>query len=118
MADVEQLLATPNYAGVASLLRYAEIISQLPIDELEEAFARFHNDVARYDYWCDCDVGALLLERVADGVDVDLMRRGILYRHARFRAIWCAQAATFGGEGMARSAHVKQLDAKLLILEG
>ena len=118
MPDVEHLLATPNYVGATDLLRYAEIISQLPIDELEEAFARFHNDAARYDYWCDCDVGALLLERMADGVEVDSMRRSILYRHARFRAIWCAQAATSGGEGMARSAHVKQLDAKLLILEG
>ena len=35
MEDVERLLATSSYAGVTNLLRYAEIMSQLPSDELE-----------------------------------------------------------------------------------
>lgn len=113
MEDVERLLATSSYAGATDLLRYAEIMSQLSSDELEEAFARFHNSAARYDYWCDCDVGALLLERVADGMCVDSTRQRVLYRHAHFRAVWCAQAATSGGEGIARSVHIKRLEAKL-----
>ena len=117
MEDVERLLATSSYAGVTDLLRYAEIVSQLPSDELEEALARFHNDAGRYDYWCDCDVGALLLECVADAIGQGGVQKRILYRHAHFRAVWCAQTATSGGEGVARSAHVRKLDTKLSMLE-
>jgi hypothetical protein len=66
----------------------------------------------RYDYWADRDIGALILEHVADSM-TQSVRRAALYRHARYRAEWCAAAATAAGEGMARSRHVEQLAQKL-----
>jgi hypothetical protein len=74
--------------------------------------AEFHNCAGRLPCVFDDDYGALLLESTADLTDDPLLRRW-LYTEARFRAEWCAQAATAGGEGISRYQAVRRLNEKL-----
>jgi hypothetical protein len=73
--------------------------------------AEFHNCAGRLPYYQDSDIGALVLEAAADASS-DEQIRSLLYGEARLRAIWCAQGATAGGEGIARMMHVKRLEQK------
>lgn len=82
-------------------------------DDTQELFAAFHDSAGRINCSAiDNDYGALLLEAAAD-YDQLVHLRPELLKHAHWRAQWFAQAATAGGEGIARSAHVKRIEAKL-----
>ena len=97
---------------VAMLRRLAGALPRVLEESLESAIAEFHNFAGRFPYWADCDVGALVLEDVADDMFPG-PRRVLLYRNALYRAQWCASAATAGGEGMGRSLHLERVRAKL-----
>jgi len=103
---------TSEGVSIAHLKRHAEIIQHL-VDQsrTESAVAEFHNLAGSLPYWQDSDVGALILESVADNLP-DGRLKEFLYRHALYRAQWCASSATAGGEGMARMLHVNQLQRK------
>jgi len=93
--------------------RFGEILPRVSDDSIESAIAEFHNKAGRLDYWQDRDIGALVLECVADSMQSS-NRRCALYRHAMYRAQWCAAGASAGGEGRARSKHVQQIEKKLI----
>ena len=97
---------------ISRFRRFGEIIPQVSEDLLEATIAEFHNIAGRFPYWQDRDVGALILEHVADSLS-SCSRRLVLYRHAKYRAEWCAAAASAGGEGISRSRHIEELEKKL-----
>ena len=97
---------------ISSLRRFGEIISQVSPESFEATVAEFHNMAGRYDYWADRDVGAMILEQVADSL-ASSPRRTALYRHAKYRAEWCTASATAGGEAIARSKHIERLADKI-----
>lgn len=104
-------LAVDGY-NAKHLLVLANLIPRLPDSQLNEAFAEFHNIAGRLPYWNDSDVGALILESVSDGIPPSAVQKRI-YKEAFYRAKWCATSSTSGGEGLARSRHVKRLSSKV-----
>jgi hypothetical protein len=80
-------------------------------DQHRELIAQFHDCAGKLPYVDDCDFGALVLESAAEAV-TDGELREFLLSEARFRAMWCVQAATAGGEAIARSAHLRRLDER------
>lgn len=99
-----------------TLTRHLEQLAALFLrtgkDQHRGMVGEFHNFAGRLPYFQDCDIGAMILEAAADSSgDSDL--RIFLYTEALFRATWCAQAASAGGEGAARSRHVEILYGKI-----
>jgi hypothetical protein len=97
---------------ISGFRRFAEIIPRISDMNLEETIAQFHNWAARLPYWKDRDIGALVLEHVADAMTSN-PRRAALYRHAAYRASWYAASATAVAEGILRSKHTQQIKKKL-----
>ena|SRR5579871_4079054 len=94
------------------LVRFVEVLPNLlDKSQLESSIAEFHNLAGRLPYWQDYDVGALILESVADSLS-DGDEKKLFYRHALYRARWCASCASAGGEGLARMFHVTELQKK------
>lgn len=96
------------------------LFPRLNQEQRREWAAQFHNAAGRLPYVDDCDFGALVLECVADTIvgfgEMKAEVQRFLYTEAIFRAGWCAQFATSGGEGMARSQHLRRLEEKQRIL--
>jgi hypothetical protein len=113
-SELDQAESDLNKEGhnVAMLRQLAGALPRVSEESLGSAIAEFHNFGGRFPYWADCDVGALVLEDVADDM-LPGPRRALLYQNAAYRAQWCASAATAGGEGMARSLHLERVRAKL-----
>ena len=93
------------------LTQLASMFTRIAAGQHDMLFAEFHNFAGRFPYAGDSDIGALILEREADDTATGALRAR-LYREAMWRAIWCAQASTAGGEGLARSIDVDRLTAK------
>jgi hypothetical protein len=95
----------------------AWLFQRLTPAQRREWAAQFHNAAGKLPYVEDCDFGALVLECVADSVfgfgEIRSEIQRYLYTEAIFRARECAQAATAGGEGIARAQHLSRLDEKL-----
>ena len=99
-------------ADTSSLETLASTLTRLVDGQLPEALAQFHDIAGRLSYVADSDFGALLLESLAsETADVPLARE--LLTHASYRARWCAQNASSGGEGMARAIDLHRIDSKL-----
>jgi hypothetical protein len=93
------------------IFQLCELLTRVPPSDREEVMCRIHNVAGRLACQTDSDQTAILLEALADDTnDVDLKR--LCYTHALYRATWCAQEATSGGEGLSRSADVKRIKAK------
>jgi hypothetical protein len=102
-----------DYRALAECLeKYASMFHRTSRDQHRDLIARFHNCAGKLPYVFDWDFGALLLEATAAEID-DRDLRVWLLTEARFRATWCAQAGTAGGECLARYRHVKRLDERL-----
>ena len=103
-----------NYGILAGELeRIATMFDRVSTDQRDELLAQFHDFAGRLPYANDSDYGALLLEFTADSQDdPELAQR--LYREAFFRAGWCVQAATAGGEAIARSRDFRRIEAKII----
>jgi len=97
---------------VDKVLRVASMLSRVVADSLDLSLAEFHSAAGRLDPWDDREIGALILERIADG-DAPDERRVRFYREALFRAQWHASEAQVAGEGMWRIQDVKRIEAKL-----
>lgn len=96
---------------VADLEHFTSVLERISVDEHDSTFAEFHNRAGRFPFTNDSDFGALVLERRGgECASADLRAR--LYREATWRARWCAQASTSGGEGHARSLDLERLTAK------
>jgi hypothetical protein len=109
----EQVRKSLHAAGHATdhLEKLASLLLRLDRQHLDVSFAEFHNYAGRLPYMSDSDFGALVLEREAD-LNATGQLKGRLYREAIWRARWCAQAATAGGEGLARVEDVDRLMSK------
>ena len=89
----------------------ARLLAKTDVTQHADLIAQFHNAAGQLPYVDDCDFGALVLEQQAELLSDDLKR--VLLTEALRRAQWCAQAATAGGEGLARMVHVNQLAQNL-----
>jgi hypothetical protein len=99
-------------ALAAHLESLAGMFARTSRDQHRELVAQFHDCAGKLPYIDDCDFGALVLENAADAV-ADNELRAFLLSEARFRAAWCVQAATAGGEAIARAAHLRRLDERI-----
>ena len=80
--------------------------------EFDRLAPSVRNAANALDWSYDQDSAAVaLLAAAARTQDADLRRK--LLKLALDRASWCASCATSGGEGTARSAHVRELEAAL-----
>lgn len=94
------------------LKRLASMFERTNCDEHRDLIGQFHDCAGKLPYCHDEDFGALILENTADNAK-DKKLSQWLYTEARFRATWCAQGGTSGGETIARYLAVKRLDEKL-----
>jgi hypothetical protein len=102
-----------NYRVLAECLeQLASMFQRTSHDQDRDLIAQFHDCTGKLPYVFDQDFGALVLESVATNID-DKQLRTWLLTEARFRATWCAQAGTAGGECIARYQHVNRLDGEL-----
>ena len=105
-------ISTPGDRWIAQrVLEMAEMLPRIAADQHEEVVAEIHTLSGRLEYVFDDDFGAVVLEEAGD--EASGAQRRYLYRHALYRATWCAQAATAGGEGIARSLRIERIRAKL-----
>ncbi|MDB6122740.1 MAG: hypothetical protein JWQ71_1733 [Pedosphaera sp.] len=102
-----------DYRALAAHLEsLASMFARTSRDLHRELVAQFHDCAGKLPYIDGCDFGALVLESAADAV-ADGELRAFLLCEARFRATWCVQAATAGGEAIARAVHLKRLDERI-----
>jgi hypothetical protein len=102
-----------NYPTLgAHLESLASMFSRTSKDQHRELAAEFHDCAGRLPYLHDCDFGALILEDIADSIDDASLRVWIL-TEAFFRAKWCIQGASAGGESISRSRHYSRIEEKL-----
>jgi hypothetical protein len=99
---------------LAHTLLLAALFERTSHEQHRGMIAEFHNQMGegRLPYVGESDVGALILEVQADKLQ-DPVVKEFLYIEAQFRATWCAQHASSGGEGLARSLHLRRLERKL-----
>ncbi len=95
-----------------ALEEFARLLVRVAVEDRDEIICRIHDAAGALDYIDDQDRGAIMFEQIADSTD-DTELRLLCYKHALFRANWCAQAATSGGEGLSRSQHAKQIESKI-----
>jgi len=94
------------------VLQIAETLPRRHVDQREETIAQIHSLSGRIDYVFDHDFGASLFEEAAE-VATDPDTKKLLYRHAFYRASWCTQAATAGGEAICRAVDLNRIKTKL-----
>ena len=94
------------------MLRVVEMLPRVISDQREETIAQIHDLAGRLSYYEDRDLGALALEAVGDLITEKEFQR-IIYTHALYRARWCAQGGTSGGESLARANHIYVIEAKM-----
>jgi hypothetical protein len=99
-------------AAADQLVNEAIALSQLPASEREAAFLRIRRlDSVAPDYQLR-SFGASVLEIIGDSV-ADSAVQKIIYAEASELARRYASGASSGGEGTARSIHVREIEAKL-----
>src|SRR3990172_4317193 len=102
-----QCFLTPNvFQSLAQLLVRAHP------EQRRELIAKFHDCAGKIPYPDDADIGALFLEDAGDKAQ-DSEQKKFLYQEAYFRASWCADSGTSGGECLARSKHLDRVNDKL-----
>jgi len=118
ITELDQEIFQPKY-DFLSLVNHLQnlggkLVSTSP-ENRRELIAQFHDCAGKIpcdSIAADCDVGALVLESVADTIE-DSDVKWWLYQEALFRAKWCAESGGSGGECYARSKHFKQLNIKI-----
>jgi hypothetical protein len=96
----------------AYMLRIVEMLPRVMSDQREETIAQIHNLAGCLSYLDDRDLGALALEAIGDLITEKEFQK-IIYTHAIYRARWCAQNGTSGGESLARADHIRLIEAKI-----
>ncbi len=98
-----------DYRALAAHLEsLASMFARTSRDQHREIVAQFHDCAGKLPYIDDCDFGALVLENAANAV-ADGELRALLLCEARFRASWCVQSSTAGGEAIARAVHLRRI---------
>jgi len=93
------------------MMRIVEMLPRVISDQREETIAQIHNLSGRLSYYEDRDLGALALESIGDLI-TEKEFQNMVYTHALYRAKWCAQSGTSGGESLARANHIHAIEAK------
>ena len=88
-----------------------KLASCLDVSLAEMKFSAFEDEVHSLPWPQDNDFGALVLERYSSMACVAVSKYMLV--KAIERARWCATCATSGGEGLARSQHIRELEIKL-----
>ncbi|KQV51705.1 hypothetical protein ASC95_29660 [Pelomonas sp. Root1217] len=78
--------------------------------DLRTLFAQLATESDQLGWFRDCDYAAVALQVAQAHVASPRLKEAML-RFALERARWCASCATAGGEGLARSLHVRELEA-------
>ena len=115
MAELAQVTVQPRYNYVTlvnHLQNLGEKLIGVSAENRRERIAKFHDCAGKIPYAADCDVGALVLEAIADSID-DLDCKQWLYQESLFRAWWCVESGTAGGECHARSRHYERIREKV-----
>jgi hypothetical protein len=108
-AEGQDPTAVERLAGELSAVR------NLP--ELKSVLAKIDAEGKNLGWPRDCDYPALLVESVAlTMANLEFKRTCLAF--SLHRAQWCATCATSGGEGLARSRHIRELEAELNELAG
>lgn len=95
-------------AGVDALVE--AILSGTDESALVALFARLRVEAGKIDWLLDSDYAAIALQAAIGRSESPGLRRAML-AVAIERAEWCARCSTAGGEGLARSQHVRELEA-------
>lgn len=77
---------------------------------LPPLLARLADESDRIGWFLDCDYAAVALQAAHSRTASPQLKLAML-KFALERARWCASCATAGGEGLARSLHVHELEA-------
>jgi hypothetical protein len=102
-----------DFVALASHLQsLAQLLVRAHPEQRRELIARFHDGAGKIPYPDDADIGALFLEDAGDKAQ-DSEQKKFLYQEAYFRASWCADSGTSGGECLARSKHLDRVNDKL-----
>ena len=80
------------------------------IKQAESTYIKFESEAEKLPWPRDHDFGALALQKFSSNASFEISK--FMLAKAIERAKWCASCATSGGEGLARSRHVKELQAK------
>jgi hypothetical protein len=119
--ELRTLIATqtrsPEQRAIAEqLLREALALPHVPPDQRAAAIASIRRLDPRAPDFCGRNLGTIALE-IAGDATADLALKKVAYAEALFLAEWYASGASSGGEGTARSRHVRLMEAKLQALE-
>jgi hypothetical protein len=113
---VAQTQSPAKRAAAEQLLNEAIALPHLPSGERDAAIARIRRlDPTVPDYQLQ-SFGARVLEIIGDSL-TDLAFQKVAYAEALNLAEFYASGASSGGEGTARSVHVREIEAKLQALE-
>jgi hypothetical protein len=81
-------------------------------DDFEKLAPQVRDAANALDWYYDQDYAAVALQAASARTPDAALRRKLLSL-ALDRAIWCASCSTSGGEGTARSRHVRELETAL-----
>jgi len=96
---------------VDHLQKYGSMLPQVVVQQRDSAFAEFHKLADKVPPHENVDVGALILECIADS-ETRADFRARLYEEAIRRAEWCVSLATTAGEEYPGSRHLERLREK------
>ena len=88
----------------------AKTVEAKTVEDLRSQLALLEPEANKLGWPCDADFTALLLQHMLPHFDSNELRC-VAVEFALDRARWCASAATAGGEGLARSRHIHELEA-------
>jgi hypothetical protein len=115
-ALVAQTQSAKQRAAADQLLNEAIALPQLSPGERAAAFRRIRGLESVVPDYQLSSFGASVLETVGDSL-ADPVVKKVIYGEALELARWYASGASSGGEGTARSMHVREIETKLLALE-
>lgn len=89
----------------------AQVASSSTIETAQALLGELEPEANNLGWPLDRDYAAVALQYSADQATHEVGKA--MLQFALGRAEWCASCATAGGEGIARSRHVKELDAQI-----
>jgi hypothetical protein len=113
---VAQTQSSAQRAAAEQLLSEAIALPHLQPGERDAAIARIRRLEPTVPDYQLRSFGARVLEIIGDSL-TDRARQKVAYAEALNLAEWYASGASSGGEGTARSMHVREIEAKLQALE-
>ncbi|GAB3244665.1 hypothetical protein [Chitinimonas naiadis] len=102
-------LQRAGYDTIQIELLIEQVTKATSPEELRSQFVALEPEANKLEWLFDRDFTALLIQHALPRFRSDALRL-IALDVAIDRASWCASAATAGGEGLARSVHVRELE--------